>query len=215
MCDAFLSIEFNGSQQAKCLVCEDVCRCSHRNHPTGFHRLKRVFVLLKANVKVSHDGQVKDKTYLTPSLVYLLACPCSRAQSPKSSNVSKFWVTRWTSCLNFGCVFGQVLCKSRQTKIWVSIIIRYIVQVQISYTHFRYSKSSGNSLEPDGSNGPSISLRCSQSKPLNQGWRTTWRKPFSNSSSVELPIRDSGPASKQDKKSMHSGDSWVLISAGI
>jgi hypothetical protein len=58
MYDAFLSIEFSGSQQAKHLVYEDVCRCSHRNHPTGFHRLKRVFVLLKANAKVSHDGQV-------------------------------------------------------------------------------------------------------------------------------------------------------------
>ena len=82
--------------------------------------------------------------------------------------------------------------------------------------YFKYSSSSGNSLDPLGKRGPSFSRRPSQSNPLNQGCCTTCLNPFSNSNPCLLePMRDSGPARRQDKKSTHSGDRCAFVSAGI
>ena len=88
---------------------------------------------------------------------------------------------------------------------------------QMKKTHRRNSSNSGNSRAPAGSKGPSISLRCSQSKPLNQGWVMTCLNPFVNSvvPVAGLPILFSGPANKHERKSIHSLDNCDLISGGI
>lgn len=140
---------------------------------------------------------------------------------PKSSKVSKFWVTRDTNCSNLGSDLGHVLQMRRTNVRYIELIHgenKQCKQCKHDDTYLRYSNNSGNSREPAGSSGPSLVRIPSQSKSRNHGCLTTCLKPFSSPEAELpelLPIRDSGPANKQDKKSIHSGLSVDLVSAGI